>query len=264
MSSNHPDAPPQKSPKRYDLVESFDALALSGGKRDPNAGARSNGIVVRHKVPSKDGGFVGGFSPGLNFGGGPSTSTTSKYPPFRRSSSSNNEPSRPFNFSNAMLSPIPLPKPPAIPGQQQSLTMQYALKRPGLMPPSGPGTPPSRPQSDSALQTLSSPTTSTSAPPKPTLDVTPKRRRAASSPSSPSTTPSKGGTVQCSGVTKAGKQCSRQVKAAPALSNVHPDAQTERFCHQHSKELLQVPGFYSHKVANEYINFGGRFIWAIF
>jgi hypothetical protein len=29
----------------------------------------------------------------------------------------------------------------------------------------------------------------------------------------------------------------------------------ERFCHQHSKELLGVAGFYSHKVTNEYINF---------
>jgi hypothetical protein len=61
--------------------------------------------------------------------------------------------------------------------------------------------------------------------------------------------------VQCSGVTKVGKQCARQVKAAPALFSILPAAQIERFCHQHSKELLLVPGFYSHKVANKYISF---------
>lgn len=261
MSLNHPDGTPQKSPKRYDLVESFDAMALSGGQRDPSA--RPNDIVIRRKIPSKESGFVGGFSPRLNVaGGGPAYTTPKgwKSPPFRRSSSSNDEPSRPFTFSTAILSPSPLPKTPEISvpnGQQQSLTMQYALRtptRPGLMPPSGSNIPFSRPQSDSALLP---PPPITSASPKPGLDVTPKRRRAASSPPSPSTTPSKSGTVQCSGVTKAGRQCARQVKAAPALSNVHPDAQIERFCHQHSKELLQVPGFYSHRVANEYISFLG-------
>jgi hypothetical protein len=88
------------------------------------------------------------------------------------------------------------------------------------------------------------------------VKVTPIRRRAASEPPSPST-PSKNGTVQCSGVTKAGKQCTRQIKSAPALSASHPDAQIERFCHQHSKELLGVAGFYSHKVADAYIKFEG-------
>jgi hypothetical protein len=141
------------------------------------------------------------------------------------------------------------------------LTMQHALGTPprpaGLMPP-GPQTPPSRPYSTSALpQPLSSSSSS-----KPAVKVTPSRRRASSEPLSPSTH-SKTGTVQCNGVTKAGKQCTRQVKSAPALSTSHPDAQIERFCHQHSKELLGVAGFYSHKIANEYIKFQGSLCYVI-
>jgi len=260
MSAKYPD-PPQK---RDDLVQSFDALALSGKKRDPNT--QLNDKVPRHRVPSKDGGFVGGFVPGFNFGGGGSAYPTPngwKPSPLRHDSPFTfGEPSRPFAFSGNMPPSASLPRPPMpVPdGQTQSLTMQHALAAPlhfGLTPP-GPQTPPSRPVSTSALP----PSLSSSASSKPAVKVTPIRRRAASEPPSPST-PSKNGTVQCSGVTKAGKRCSRQIKSALALSASHPDAQIERFCHQHSKELLGVAGFYSHKVADTYVKFEGNLYYII-
>lgn len=259
MSSKHPDL----SQKRHDLVQSFDALALSGGKRESKV--QIGDKVPKHKVPTKDGGFVGGFSPGLNFfGGGSAYPTPNGWKPsaFRRASG-NDGTSRPF--SGGIPSPGSLPRPPAfvpmLDGPQQSLTMQHALgtlPRPGLMPP-GPQTPPSRPQSTSVLPPPSYPSSSLSiadSGSKPAEKLTPSRRRATSEPPSPST-PSKNGTVQCSGVTKAGKQCTRQVKCGSALSTLNPNEQMDRFCYQHTKELLAVVGFYSHKVANEYIKFQG-------
>lgn len=259
--------------KRDDLVQSFDALALSGKKRDPNT--QPNDKVPRHKVPSKDGSFVGGFVPGFNFGGGGSAYPTHngwKPSPLRRASGDNpftfGELSRPFAFAGDIPPSASLPRSPnavsmPVPdGQSQSLTMQHALGTPprfGLMPP-GPQTPPSRPVSTSVLPPPASLSSSISS--KPAVKVSPIRRRAASEPPSPST-PSKSGTVQCSGVTKVGKQCTRQIKAAPALSVSHPNAQIERFCHQHSKELLGVAGFYSHKVADAYIKFEGSLCYII-
>jgi hypothetical protein len=264
MASNRSDA----FKKRNDLVQSFDALALSGRKRDPSPQAIDK--QPRPRVPSKDGAFVGGFSPAMNLAGdGSAYAPPNGWKPTAfRPASDNNGPSRPLY--GGMPSPGPLPRPPAFISmpvsdtqQQQSLTMQHALgtpPRPGLIPYS-PQTPPSRPHSASVLPPPSYPSSSKNpspSPPKPGVNVTPKRPRASSEPLSPSTTPSKSGTVQCSGVTKAGKQCTRQVKSGSALSTVNPDAQMERFCHQHSKELLGVAGFYSHKVTNEYINFQGN------
>ncbi|KIK61106.1 hypothetical protein GYMLUDRAFT_43205 [Collybiopsis luxurians FD-317 M1] len=84
------------------------------------------------------------------------------------------------------------------------------------------------------------------------------------------------GQIQCSGVTKAGKRCTRMVKGGPALVRVWgtgvaaaPDSSintsaaggVERFCHQHAKELLSPSGFYARKQngqgqgRQEWINF---------
>lgn len=267
MASKRPET--STTSKRDDLVSAFDALALSGGQRDPSSPSADK--VLRRKVPNKEGGFVGGFTPFNFMGGGSAYATTDGWKPsaFRRTSDDNGPP-RPFNFGGGMPSPNQMPGPPPtismpIPDGQQSLTMQHALGTPprpngGLMPPY-PQTPPSRPQSESVLSPPSYQSSSYNAspsPPKVDVQTTPGRPRASSVPLSP-TTPSKTGTVQCSGVTKAGKQCTRQVKAATPLSTVHPDAQIERFCHQHAKELLSVAGFYSHKVVNEYIKFEGNY-----
>ncbi|KAG8984555.1 hypothetical protein FRB90_005238, partial [Tulasnella sp. 427] len=55
------------------------------------------------------------------------------------------------------------------------------------------------------------------------------------------------GTNQCSGVTKKGIRCTRKVKSPPALGWINPEDEIPRYCHQHSKELLGVSGFYSPK-----------------
>lgn len=265
---------PSTSPKRDDLVSGFDAMALSGQPSPtPNRSPKP--------VPHKEDGFVGGFSPNMNVYGSADGWVPSA---FRRQTLDNypNNNNQPPSWASPSPAPaIPMP----IPGQQ-SLTMQHALNtitstppRPGpsgLMPPNqnpwaqiypSPHTPPSRPQSEGVLPPPSYPSGPNSKPPSSPapidVKVTPTRARprASSVPPSPSTptTPSKSGnTVQCSGFTKAGKRCTRQIKAATsALANTHPDAQIERFCHQHAKELLDVSGFYSHKVNDEYVKFEG-------
>lgn len=72
--------------------------------------------------------------------------------------------------------------------------------------------------------------------------------------------------MQCAGTTKAGKQCSRMVKTAPALSQKLDDgddsdeetnAPLEVFCYQHTKELLVSSGCYARK-NGEWIDFSGQ------
>ncbi|KAF5384547.1 hypothetical protein D9757_006424 [Collybiopsis confluens] len=93
-----------------------------------------------------------------------------------------------------------------------------------------------------------------------------RRPRATSTPPTPITSNSVvtgvSGQIQCSGVTKAGKRCTRMVKGGPALVSVWgpgvaaaPDScvntnaagSVERFCHQHAKELLTPSGFYARR-----------------
>jgi hypothetical protein len=50
-----------------------------------------------------------------------------------------------------------------------------------------------------------------------------------------------GATVQCAGFTKAGKQCTRQVKVGTGAEDM------VKYCHQHMKEVLSNTGFYSRK-----------------
>lgn len=82
-----------------------------------------------------------------------------------------------------------------------------------------------------------------------------RRPRANSTPASPTTATA--GVTQCSGVTKAGNRCTRQVKAGPSLSVVHPEVQLERFCFQHTKEVMAPSGFYSRKNGTEWVKFEG-------
>ncbi|KAG8970852.1 hypothetical protein FRC03_000069 [Tulasnella sp. 419] len=84
------------------------------------------------------------------------------------------------------------------------------------------------------------------------------RRRAESTPPSP-TTPSAAGsdvnTTQCSGIAKTtGKRCTRLVKAPPPISFLAPEDQTPRFCYQHAGEILKVTGFHS-RVTGIYVEF---------
>ncbi|KAL0960233.1 hypothetical protein HGRIS_011866 [Hohenbuehelia grisea] len=228
-------------PPSGNLVESFNALALAG-----------NGSPPKH---TPEPGFVGGFNPGF-------PPPVQPYPP------SNMQPypsppasHTPGNPTGKPPSPGALPRPPAMPmpipqhaydQQPQSLTMQYALQPDG---PFAPHSPPTRPVSASVLSTSifnASPAPSTPAstgpsrPPAPAPPkVKPTRPRASSDPPTPTTTSSgKGDTVQCSGTTKKGDRCTRQVKANLASGSDIPD---ELFCHQHSKEVLTPSGFHARK-----------------
>jgi hypothetical protein len=93
----------------------------------------------------------------------------------------------------------------------------------------------------------------------PTLSIStsslPKRIRSASSPSLLSAS-SSAGLVQCSGITKKGQRCSRKIKAGPALSQLDPGVDVERFCQDHRTKVLASSGFYTRK--------GGKDMWVKF
>ncbi|TFY81131.1 hypothetical protein EWM64_g2886 [Hericium alpestre] len=138
---------------------------------------------------------------------------------------------------------MPLPPPPII----------YPDVQPALAPPTP--TPPSRAQSDSAVPSASSTSTGqtrvprTPQPPKlapPTL-----HRRAQSSPP-PSSVTSVGtrtpGTVQCSGVTNAGKRCTRKCKSSLG-------ADEDVFCHQHIQAMNSQMTIYDRKSNTHKISF---------
>ncbi|KAJ3813361.1 hypothetical protein F5876DRAFT_87104 [Lentinula aff. lateritia] len=181
---------------------------------------------------------------------------------------------------------------PAVDVSAPSLTMQYAQQQPpppqqilnpyggGL---TGYGTPPARPYSAPAPPGFPHPASSPypspypspspsgapplpSSPTRPVLNTqfnspsaglkqqgAPGRRRASSTPPTPTAgVTGVSGHIQCSGVTKAGKRCTRLVKGGPALVNVWganspTSGDVERFCHQHAKELLGPSGFYARK-----------------
>lgn len=79
-----------------------------------------------------------------------------------------------------------------------------------------------------------------------------------STTSSPSSSAS-ASSVQCAGTTKAGKRCTRQVKAPPLLSYFTSSDHdpVERLCFQHVKEVLQPTGFYSRKTGVGWVEFSG-------
>ncbi|KAJ3521014.1 hypothetical protein NMY22_g12494 [Coprinellus aureogranulatus] len=114
-------------------------------------------------------------------------------------------------------------------------------------------TPPSKP-SNSRPSTVTTPTKPR--PSKVSLPQTPPKKISStpSSSSTPATPSGKAGQVQCSGTTKAGKRCTRMVKTAAALDEQIEDGEDgelnpplERFCFQHTKELLDPSGYFSSK-----------------
>ncbi|KAF8238775.1 hypothetical protein L208DRAFT_1387074 [Tricholoma matsutake] len=211
----------------FDLVQAFDALELSGGRNQ------------------SDSNFVGGFHPRYR---GSTEMTTQPY----------------AASSNIPRFKLPLPVPPSMPipeipkNGQQSLTMQMALR-------------PAKEEINFLDQNLlpSRPHTVSPAPvavsvsvPRPvpsrvhTMPVKPERPRAASSPPTSSDSSI---SEQCAGITKANKRCSRRVKLGPSLSHLYDNGDgdsppIERFCFQHTNELLQPSGFFSRKT-RDWINF---------
>ncbi|KAJ3730296.1 hypothetical protein C8R42DRAFT_598835 [Lentinula raphanica] len=98
----------------------------------------------------------------------------------------------------------------------------------------------------------------------------PSRPRASSTPPTPTAGVSGvSGQIQCSGVTKAGKRCTRLVKGGPALVSVwgatSPNSgNVERFCHQHAKELLGPSGFYARRQNRDGVSGQGLQEWIDF
>ena len=174
----------------------------------------------------------------------------------------NNTP--PFKLSIPVPPAMPTPEVPK--NRQQSLTMQVALRplEEEKLPPHQYTPPPVFPYivspGPSAPMSASASATHLTPPVLHTTLVKPQRHRAASSPITPS---SLSLSEQCAGVTKAGRRCSRQVKSSPALSISYDgrggSPPIERFCFQHTKELLMPSGYYSRK-NGDWINFPGRFI----
>lgn len=248
-------------PKRYDLVQSFDALALAGKKPTEKKLPDLPRLVNQ---PDHQTTFVGGFNPellALN-----AALDSHRRPPLVPPPSTSNRNARTAAPPEAKAPPvpphkrIPMPIPMPVPqtGPKQSLTLQYALKslrpntptKPALAPPFIIVHP--RPHSDSIVPPRvgpKPPLPAVTAPSQPTLNVTPNRPRAASVPPSPATSSPGRNTIQCSGLTKAGNECSRQVKL-PATHS-HLDPTPVLYCHQHKKVMITAQtGFYVRKAGN--------------
>ncbi|KAF8610511.1 hypothetical protein BDV93DRAFT_431466 [Ceratobasidium sp. AG-I] len=123
---------------------------------------------------------------------------------------------------------------------------------PNLQPPITPY----RPQTDPYLNGFSTPQPPRPAPPlsPPATDASDQdagsRKRAVSVPPT-DTAPDN----QCSAITKAGKRCTRLLKTGPALIYQSPGILLDRFCFQHTKDVLQPTGFYSHAKDNTWVTF---------
>jgi hypothetical protein len=246
-------------PKRYDLVESFDALALAGKKPTEKKlpGPAPPGPLSQ---PDHQSTFVGGFSSELLAVNAALDSR--RRPPLQvvpPPSVVNARTAAPPEVKAPTVPPskqIPMPIPMHAPqAGKRSLTMQYALKflrrdtptKPALAPPFV--TVPPRPHSESPKATSKPPLSAVTGPSQPPLNVTPSRPRAASVPPSPATSSPGKTTSQCSGMTKAGKQCSRQVKL-PATHS-HLDPTPVLYCHQHKEVMITAQtGFYVRKAGN--------------
>ncbi|KAH0830323.1 hypothetical protein J3R83DRAFT_1694 [Lanmaoa asiatica] len=248
-------------PRRYDLVESFDALALAGKKPiEKKLPDPPRSVSQQHQTT-----FVGGFCPGLL---GLSAALDSyRSPPLVPPPSTVNQNARTAASSETKAPPVPpskqIPMPVPIPDPQtsmQSMTMQYALMslkpntptKPALAPPFV--IVPSQPHLELPI-TASKPAPSVTGPSQPALNVTPSRPRSSSAsvPSSFATSSPGRNTTQCSGMTKTGKQCSRQVKLPATHSILDPTPVL--YCHQHRERMKAAQtGFYVGN-ADKYVEF---------
>lgn len=176
-----------------------------------------------------------------------------------------------FNLAGASAStptlslssgPSTMPVPYFPPPEQQSLTMQMALNpncltRPGYDEPITSPSPPHTPKKPSRrYSSASSPAASVTTGLVPLSS--PVRLTTNSSASTPSMPSSKHNQVQCAGITKAGKRCTRQVKMSFAGDNGENDEENiPRFCYQHTDEILSPTGYYAKKTGN-WVSFEGN------
>ncbi|THH21089.1 hypothetical protein EW146_g381 [Bondarzewia mesenterica] len=225
-----------------DLVESFDALALAGRRKpSTSTGPRRSG---EQNIPHA-GAFIGGFNPGFIPPPGiiyPQSEPVRTDPVlFSGHITVKSHPDIPHGSSDlTRLGRVPpLPHPPAplsMPtpqhGPRISRTMQYATM--GIAPSPPPSistpapTPPAtltKPHSDPIVPT--SIASSSRTPQRPRVSTPEQVRRTASEPLSPVSTSSTPGREleQCSGITLAGKRCTRKAKKNPYQDKV--------YCHQH-------------------------------
>ncbi|TFK46013.1 DUF1766-domain-containing protein [Heliocybe sulcata] len=265
------------SDPRDDLVQAFDAIGLANKKKPSFVGG--------FNIGSKPGNQSAKPLPSLPSDSAPAFPVPSSGTPYLHPSS----PAGPLPRPPAMMS---IPVPHHNHGQPQSLTMQYATSPTSHMAPrptpsfpvSAPSTPPpakphtsrpsdqlkpprpgpshpSHPVSDSAVKPAAVHPSSPQAKPKPTVSVSPlhrpgRKRANSSPPQSPVVSSSNEDSVQCSGVTKSGKRCSRTVKlGGSGLDELEEDGEVIRYCHQHSKEIMTPSGFYSRKTGSDFIKF---------
>jgi hypothetical protein len=234
---------------KYDLSQNLAALSLSSRSRDTGTSSTTNAHP----------GFVGGFDAELGQLPSPYEKLGQSYrvSPGKSATLDDSIPTSLIpGFKGEKRIAMPVPEPALGGWQDSSLTMQYALMN-DLQTRSGflsPDSLPPRPHSESQLPPPNF-GMSVSAISPPPARLNPRRTRSASTPPSASSASAAGGGTQCSGVTKAGKRCTRVVKTGPALLSVSPDAEIERFCHQHTKEVLVPSGFYSRKIVDKWIDF---------
>lgn len=151
----------------------------------------------------------------------------------------------------AMQMPIPILN---IPSPDQSLTMTFARSAPPTYN-DFPSLPMPHPDNDLRPSYLGHRSHSS----VPTTTSSPKDHiHLSTSSSPPSFSDSHIPLIQCYGTTKAGKRCSRLVKA-PLVSFFAPTSSepVPRFCHQHRTEILKPSGFYSHKEREVWVEFSG-------
>ncbi|KAG8707999.1 hypothetical protein FRC09_001500, partial [Ceratobasidium sp. 395] len=184
----------------------------------------------------------------------------------------NNPLPRPPMLHPALAATSPPATPPRMPNPYMSMPrpdiqQPYGSSAPSVLP--EPSTPPRstapwpppgiqasttsyRPQTDPYLNGFSTPQPPRPAPPMspPASTPAPARQRSSSVPPT-NTIPDN----QCSAITKAGKRCTRQVKSGPALLYQSPGVLLDRLCFQHTKDVLQPTGFYSHAKDNTWITF---------
>ncbi|KAF8201647.1 hypothetical protein BJ912DRAFT_1116826 [Pholiota molesta] len=223
--------PPKPPPKTGNPIPNFNNLSIS-----PSQGTSS-------QTPN---GFVGGFYPGHN--------APMSYIPSPKPSPGSSRPSSTPSLARPMAMPVPFSD------QLQSLTMQMALRPPDTdfipqrlhsnpLPPA-----PIRPSISSTSSTPSKPPKKKPA----SSPSTPIKGNKGDSPSAPSTPTPKAGQEQCSGVTKAGKRCTRMVKSKAALLAFNSDdgdsSSIPRFCFQHKNELMGPTGYYARK-NDEWVDF---------
>jgi hypothetical protein len=166
----------------------------------------------------------------------------------------------PLHFSSSapnLPKPIQMAMPSPFSDYPQSLTMQMAL-----LPPVDSRFARARPHSNPTFPSATKPSFSASTPARPSYGTpasiaTPTKSAKSELSSAPSTPGSrKAGQEQCSGVTKAGKRCTRMVKTTAFDFNDNDPSSIPRFCHQHSKELLGPSGYYARKTG-EWVKFDG-------